>query len=187
MNLHKKEMVKSRIGFIAKLILLMIVCLACKKEPKVVAPPITGFIEFKIDGKKYRIDDYGISSAILTSNPQLPLYQFIGVYGAIPRAEMVSIHQISNAPIEKTTYLYKGVLFPNQAQFSYVLPGSRNVYVLDVVNGLGKIEFTKMGKKSGEVVEGNFDFTGINYTDDKINVISGGHVLTEGKFSIILD
>lgn len=151
----------------------------------------TGFIEFKIDGSKYRIDDYntndGNGTVTFANTPSLPLYQVIIVfYTASPSgADNISLHQISQSPIEAKNYEYGDFNALERPTFIQILPSLYGYSV--TTESRGNVIFTRFDTYSGGKVEGTFQLNNLNYHDKDINTISSNHNLTEGKFSVVVD
>ncbi|GAB1462290.1 hypothetical protein [Pedobacter sp.] len=175
-----------KIVFLA--LVMGIALLGCKKDKVVEEPKPTGFVEFKIDGKQFHIDDYGTSSVLYQDDPSVSIYQIIFTFYGKDNLTMPLLHQISNSPLSPKKYTYTGynVNQIERPHFSFSVEGGKYIYSFSVLEGMGEIEFTRLDRHAGGKVEGKFHFTNVDYKDKDLNLLSRGHKLTDGIFSIVV-
>lgn len=155
------------------------------------APLSTGYMQFKMDGTTYRIEDYNLSSGtgtvMITNTPSIPLYQLVVVFlsSSPGGADNFSLQQLSPNPLEKKNYVYDSFNATERPVFIQVLP-NQFTYVLSS-SSTGNIHLTRLDTISGGKVEGTFNFNNLDYKDKSGQLISSGHTLTEGSFSIVVD
>ena len=163
-------------------VLSAILLLGCKKDEVIEEPKPTGFIEFKIDGKKYKIEEN--SSAV--AYDEITNASYVVVFGITELGKSVTMIQSSNRTLTVGKYTYDMFNSAQVPSFVFVINAGANVYNFNPIFDTGEIEFTRLDRHAGGKVEGKFHFTNVEYKDKDQNLISTGHKLTDGIFSIVV-
>jgi hypothetical protein len=166
---------------------------SCKEKEDDASPndPQEDFIEFKIDGTQYRINQTGYtatgaSTAEFIDKPDLPNYHlsvlFVSPAGATSRSVLMGMGEPTpltlktyhNLPIQGQTIVFL-TLLPNS--FSYVMHhGSEATLTL-----------AHLDKAKGSKVEGTFSIDRLDYKNANHDVVSSNHKLTDGKFKVTVN
>lgn len=196
----------------ATMLLLVILVGSCKKDDGELTPKdnellkaSTNYIEYKLNGVKYRIDGFvggsytdGFFNSRMYYIPPVGsiamnvCWASFGIERKNGRVETATIVLGDLSPLAVKSYPYYGLGYPTDPYMSFTCSGNdntgpknENVYVVGD-NSQGNIEYTRLEKKIGGRVEGKFYFTGVDLYDKDENVISTGHKITEGSFSFIM-
>ena len=151
----------------------------------------TGYIEFKIDGEVFMIDDFngnaGNGLVTFSNTPSLPLYQVVLTFytASTTGSDNITLQQISQSPLEVKDYVYSSFTVNERPMFIQILP-SLYGYIFSSTS-TGNINITRFDTVSGGKVEGTLSFSDLNYQDASGNLVSTNHQLTEGKFSVVVD
>ncbi|MEO8770473.1 MAG: hypothetical protein ABI402_10325 [Ferruginibacter sp.] len=143
---------------------------------------IKDFIEFKIDGQSYRMEEEGsgnsdfISSVANQSRPQESQYALQISFTHAVTTESMAISVFDYAVINQFHY---NISAGDHRIFTYTMPDG-NQYRLSN-SSYGSIDFSNIDITLNHRVEATCQMTNIGLVDKEGNVISSGHVLTGGR------
>ena len=142
------------------------------------------YIEFKIDGQLYRMNEQQIgpgNTDFITGAARQEAtfggkYALQIAFGHSTQDEAVGLAVADYAKITKPHY---ELTLADGEMFTYIMPNS-NQYMTSSTSH-GSIDFTSIDTTLNHTVEATFQMTGLELWDQDGNVISSGHTLTEGK------
>lgn len=177
-------------AFKATLVFAVVLLLftGCKKEeePKVITNG-RGFIQFKLDGKQYRIDDIGTGSLTFIKDSSIKLNAIDVIISSV-RLNVGAVAFIGvNSPQEiQEKYAYNSAELDGYGPtFSFRPDFSEEKYFIANIstNSTGNVEYTQIvGNKQ---VAGKFSFKNVKYYDyESDKELSENHTITDGSFSL---
>jgi hypothetical protein len=166
--------------------MMVIGMLSCKKQ-NLLNSGTGKYIEFKIDGQQYRLEEKQISSTDFTvatahhSGPTSGKYFFSIAVAHSPGDEGAWIVITDAEPITKTDYTLNVAHGDN---ISYVMPDGRQY--LSTSSSVATVHFSSISTAMGDPVEANFQVSNMQLFDEDGDLVSSGHTLTDGhaKMSI---
>jgi hypothetical protein len=164
---------------------LLTIVAGCKKDKQ--SDPASSdsdeYIEFKIDGQFYRMDEQmnGSNFVVGAATHDGP---FSGKYGLqiafanSTQDEGATVMVLDSEPITKQHYSLDLLNFTSLV--TYIKP-DQTQFIISATS-VGNINFTSIDTTVNHAIEGTFEINNLDLQDIDGNFISTGHTLTDGKF-----
>ena len=158
---------------------------SCKKDSS--SPASNNYIEFKIDGQQYRMEQNQESNGEFTtgaaqhSGPTFGKYGLIVAFGHSLSDEGAGFTLIDAQKLTQPHYYFTTV---DGGVFTYIMPNSTQ-YISGATSTL-TIDFSTIDTVAAGTLEGTFSATNLELQDEDGNTISTGHTLTDGKVRTII-
>jgi len=151
------------------------------------------FIEFELDGNFVRIESVGSTEGNINAkiayvaDRKLLSVGYTGLYNGLASAGSFGFSQPDDFAAQSYSFdgtAPGGMLF--YPSFIYVFQTNEG-YTL-TPNGAGNITFTfYAGSNVGDVIEGTFNFTGVEKKDSGGNVVNPNLTLSNGRFKFTIE
>lgn len=162
-----------------------IIFTSCKKDSS--SPASNNYIEFKIDGQQYRMEQDQEANGDFTTGAAQHTGPTFGKYGlTIAFGHSLSDEGAGMTIIDaqKVTKSHYDLTTLGGNIFTYIMPNSTQ-YISGASSTL-TVDFSIIDTAVAGTLEGTFTATNLELQDEDGNTISTGHTLTEGKVKTII-